>query len=359
MRTRAVLAVALLAALLAVTPAQARTSAQRPPTSTAVPATSVATGGILTGDRADLLGWLNGERAARGLSALTVDTRLTWVAQAWTNHMAAAGVLSHNPSTGSQIPSGWLAWGENVAWTQPNSAARIHNAWLASPGHLANMVNPTFTHVGIGWYVDANGRAWATQVFARYASAAPRATFPDVPVGSAFFTEIEWAAVLGITTGAAGGYFLPTAPVTREAVAAFMYRAITGKTIPACTGSVRVFPDVPASHPFCAAIEWLAAQGITTGTWLPNGSFGFDPSAQVTRQAVAAFLYRALNDGTDPACLGATRRFPDVPASQAFCGVIEWLAAERITTGFGDGTFGPLTPVQRQAVVAFLYRSLT
>jgi hypothetical protein len=123
---------------------------------------------------------------------------------------------------------------------------------------------------------------------------------------------------------------------------------------PECeTGGVGAFPDVPADHGFCTEIEWLVDEGITTG--YDDGTFR--PTTPVDRQSMAAFLYRAAGspNGPDPTC--TTAAFPDVPANHLFCGEIDWLVDEGITTGYDDGTFRPTTPVDRQSMAAFLYRA--
>ena len=70
--------------------------------------------------------------------------------------------------------------------------------------------------------------------------------------------------------------------------------------------------------------------------------------------AMAAFLYRASGS---PAFTPPTRaRFSDVPVGTAFRTEIEWLASTGTTTGYADGTYRPLSPVNRDAMAAFLYR---
>jgi hypothetical protein len=111
------------------------------------------------------------------------------------------------------------------------------------------------------------------------------------------------------------------------------------------------FPDVPASGQFSADIAWLVARHITSG----YADGGFHPGAAVSRQAMAAFLYRESNPGkADPACRAAL--FPDVPVSSAFCGDVAWLVARHITSGYADGGFHPGAAVSRQAMAAFLHR---
>ncbi len=360
MSTRTVVT-ALLALALGVLPATAAPAAQHAGASAGVSATAVRPSRVATvdlaGPAAELLAKTNAARAAAGAPALRVDASLTQVAQAWSNQMAASGVMAHNPYTSAQIPAGWLAWGENVGYTRPAVTSYLHDAWMASDGHRHNLLNPVFQYIGIGWTVDASGRGWGTQVFAQYpqsvAAALPR--FADVPFSATFYTDIEWAFQTGIATGYTGGIFLPGGAVTREAMAAFLYRAVTGQPVPACAGGARAFGDVPAAHPFCGAIEWLAGQGITTG--YPDGTFR--PGEPVSREAMAAFLFRTMNDGADPVCNGGSRRFLDVRSFDTLCGPVEWLASSGITTGWPDGSFRPWASVERQAMAAFLHRALS
>lgn len=174
-------------------------------------------------------------------------------------------------------------------------------------------------------------------------------SFSDVPPGHLFFSEITWLAERGITTGFDDGTFKPTMQLSRQAMAAFLYR-LAGE--PAYTPTGQRFSDVPASHQFYLEIEWLAATGITSG--YPDGTFR--PTGTLTRGEMAAFLYRAAGspDGANPGCTVVP--FSDVAVSSNFCGEITWLVGNNIAEGFPDGTFRPGNPLTRQAMAAFLYR---
>jgi len=178
-------------------------------------------------------------------------------------------------------------------------------------------------------------------------------SFSDVQPGHLFYDDIMWLAENGITGGYPDGTFRPNASVNRDAMAAFLYRMDhDGARAPACTTAA--FTDVPASHPFCGEIAWLASTGITTG-W-PDGTFR--PSQAVTREAMAAFLYRFDHGpGRAPACTYSP--FGDVLASHPFCGEIAWMAEQGISTGWVDGTFRPSLTIERQAMAAFLHRFAT
>lgn len=141
---------------------------------------------------------------------------------------------------------------------------------------------------------------------------------------------------------------------------------MTGRTLPrlvtvvlalalAVTGAPRAgaattsFTDVPPGTAFHTEITWLADVGITTG-WADGTFRPLDP---VNRDAMAAFLYRLAGS---PAYTPSGQRFSDVPPTSAFYTEIMWLADRGVSTGWPDGTFRPLEPVNRDAMAAFLYR---
>ncbi len=173
--------------------------------------------------------------------------------------------------------------------------------------------------------------------------------FGDVPPSAPFYAEITWLAGESITTGFPDGTFHPAASVERQAMAAFLYR-YAGRPAYTPPASAR-FSDVPTSSPFYTEISWLAAQGITTG--YPDG--GFHPLEAVSRQAMAAFLYRFA--GSPAFTPPTAARFGDVPPGAPFRAEVEWLASTGVTTGYPDGTFHPGANVERQAMAAFLYRA--
>ncbi|RIJ70548.1 DUF1349 domain-containing protein [Nakamurella silvestris] len=176
--------------------------------------------------------------------------------------------------------------------------------------------------------------------------------FGDYKSGQ-FFDDIMWLAESGITTGNPDGGFHPNEAVSRQAMAAFLYRSThDGANAPACTAAP--FTDVPVGNEFCGAIKWLASTGIANG--FSDGKFR--PGSPVARDAMAAFLYRLhlLTPGTTPAAACTTAPFTDVPVTQAFCKEISWLKAVGITDGNSDGTYTPGASVSRQAMAAFLHR---
>ncbi len=176
------------------------------------------------------------------------------------------------------------------------------------------------------------------------------APFPDVPRNSTFCKDITWFKKQHITTGYADHKYHPKASVSRQAMAAFLYRLQhNGRKAPACT--TPAFPDVPKSSTFCGDITWFKKQHITTG----YADHKYHPKASVSRQAMAAFLYR-LRHAVRKAPKCASAPFPDATGKSTFCGDIAWFKKQHITTGYADHKYHPKASVSRQAMAAFLYR---
>lgn len=102
-----------------------------------------------------LLQLVNTERSARGLKPLTLDSTLSNVARIKSQDMVTKRYFSHNsPTYGSPFDMmkrfgiTYRTAGENIAGNQSVQAA--HTALMNSPGHRANILNPQYTHLGIG-----------------------------------------------------------------------------------------------------------------------------------------------------------------------------------------------------------------
>lgn len=175
--------------------------------------------------------------------------------------------------------------------------------------------------------------------------------FSDVDGSSSFCEDITWLVGEGITNGYADGTFRPGSGVTRQAIAAWLYR-YAGQPEPPVgpcdtTGG---FSDIPASHPFCHQIMWMVDAGLANGYL--DGTF--KPTNPISRQAMAAFLFRLALQVEEGSCAGTG--FPDVANDHPFCHEIAWMVAGGITDGYADGTFRPTTTISRQAAAAFLHR---
>ncbi|PVE14554.1 S-layer homology domain-containing protein, partial [Arthrobacter sp. Bz4] len=122
--------------------------------------------------------------------------------------------------------------------------------------------------------------------------------------------------------------------------------------------SVSPFVDVSTTQLFYKEMAWLASQGISTGWVEGNGARTYRPLTPVNRDAMAAFMYRL--SGSPEFVAPSVSPFVDVSTTQLFYKEMAWLASQGISTGWVEGngarTYRPLTPVNRDAMAAFMYR---
>ncbi len=268
------------------------------------------------GDGTVSLSWpqASATTTAYGLRVFDIDSG-AWLEDVLASTSVRVGVLSVGHRVSFQVIA-WDAAGRASLWGP--SALIVVGA--ASPATTSTSTSSTTTTTTVPASVG---------------------TFSDDD-GSPFVEEIEWLASSGITQGCGGGRFCPNDVVTRGQMAAFLTRAL-GLSVPATDS----FTDDDGS-PFEADIEAIAAAGITVGC--DEGRFC--PGASVTREQMAAFLVRALSlpaSGVD-AFTDDDGRFLE-PEIQA-------LAASGVTQGCGGTSFCPAAPVTREQMAAFLFRAL-
>lgn len=117
---------------------------------------------------AEFIGRINDLRGSQGLPHLSTDEgQLRDVAVSWSASMADAGGISHRPNLGEVAPSSWIRLGENVG--VGSSVEALHNAFVASPGHYRNLVDPAFQIISVG-VVVRDGRIFVTENFMTVAS---------------------------------------------------------------------------------------------------------------------------------------------------------------------------------------------
>jgi uncharacterized protein YkwD len=96
----------------------------------------------------------NSQRVRYGLPALQIDTQLMESARQHAAWMASRRVLQH----------GSAAAAENIAMGQSSSHEAVQD-WMQSPGHRANILNFTYSRIGVGAYRAADGQIYWCQQF--------------------------------------------------------------------------------------------------------------------------------------------------------------------------------------------------
>jgi len=122
----------------------------------------------ISGKEQQVIALINQIRAQHGLSQLTANWQLSRVARYKSQDMADNNYFSHtSPTYGSpfqmmkQFGITYRTAGENIA-SGYASAQAVVNAWMNSAGHRANILNPSYTQIGVGYVADGNH--W-TQMF--------------------------------------------------------------------------------------------------------------------------------------------------------------------------------------------------
>ncbi len=177
----------------------------------------------------------------------------------------------------------------------------------------------------------------------------PKLPFTDVSTSDWFYSDIMFVYENGLFSGTDSRSFSPNASMTRAMLVTVLYR-LEGE--PAGTGSSS-FSDVSSGSYYEKAVAWAAANGIVTGT----GSTSFSPDAKVTREQLAAILYRyAQYKKLDTDAGAKLDSFSDAGNVSGYASeALSWAVSE----GLINGASGRLTPkgdATRAQVAAILHR---
>lgn len=139
----------------------------------------------------DLLRALNGERAARNLPALRPSPALVELARAQSVEMARQNILSHESAAGKslteRLASATLLFdanAENIARSGTFLINVIHQSFMDSPGHGANVLSPLFDEVGIGIVPGAGNTYFITEDFIKSLPQKPVAEVRSLVLGA-------------------------------------------------------------------------------------------------------------------------------------------------------------------------------
>lgn len=173
--------------------------------------------------------------------------------------------------------------------------------------------------------------------------------FSDLAPDS-WYTEAALQAVeAGWMSGTAPRIFAPEEPVTRGCFAAGLY-AMSGETAPE---GVR-FHDVPADHEAAAPAAWAEETGVATG--FSNGSFR--PSASITREQLAAMLYRfARHLDCDLTASASLDGFADAGSVHEYArDAMAWAVGQELLQGRSGSTLAPGGTASRGEMAVILSR---
>ena len=175
-------------------------------------------------------------------------------------------------------------------------------------------------------------------------------TFNDIPanVKSWAGDAIEYMAKQGYVGGTGSKTFSPNANMSRAMLVTVLYR-MAGE--PSVSGIANPFKDVVKGTYYYNAVLWAYNKGIVTG----KGADKFAPNDNVSRQEIAAFIYRYAGK---PTATGTLTGFSDYAKVSGYAtDAMKWATRNEIITGIG-GKLVPTAAATRAQVVAMLYRYL-
>lgn len=173
--------------------------------------------------------------------------------------------------------------------------------------------------------------------------------FTDVSTSDWFYDDVAFVYKNGLFSGTDSRSFSPNASMTRAMLVTVLYR-LEGE--PTVTGRSS-FTDVRSGAYYEKAVIWAAANGIVTGT----DSTSFSPGAKVTREQLAAILYRyAQYRKLDTDASAKLNSFTDADSVSAYASeALGWAVSESLING-ASGKLMPKGDATRAQVAAILHR---
>lgn len=225
----------------------------------------------------------------------------------------------------------------DLAQYAPTKSGATFEGWYADKG-----LTKKITSVKL----DAN-----TTVYAKWTEAPVSGLpFGDVKSADWFYNDVKYVYEKGMMAGTAADVFAPNATTTRAMIVTILYR-LEGS--PAVTGT-SAFVDVPAGQWYTDAVNWAAANQIVKGT----SATTFAPNASITREQMAAILYRYAQyksyDVTKKADLSG---YSDNSQVSAYAkDALAWANAAKLINGVTNTTLAPQGNATRAQVSAILHR---
>ena len=170
--------------------------------------------------------------------------------------------------------------------------------------------------------------------------------FTDVQESGWFYDAVAYVYGNGLMNGMTDTAFAPGVTMTRGMLVTILYRMAGSPAVSGAAG----FGDVPAGAYYADAAAWAAANGIVTG----YDADTFAPDALITREQLAAILYRCAGASGDNAALDG---FTDAASVSGYAsGAMAWAVDAGLITGMGDGTLAPQGSATRAQTAVILMR---
>ena len=178
----------------------------------------------------------------------------------------------------------------------------------------------------------------------------PNVDFLDVSRTDWFYYDVRYVCENGLMNGTSRNRFSPYGTATRGMLVTILYRM---ENEPRCFGSA-AFSDVKPGAYYEKAVVWASQNNIGSG--YTDGTFR--PDAPVTREQLAAILYRyAACQGYDVSQRADLSGFGDASSISGYAQeALSWAHAQGLVLGFEDGSLRPQATASRAQIAAVLMR---
>ena len=174
------------------------------------------------------------------------------------------------------------------------------------------------------------------------------AAFDDVSDGDWFAPAAAWAEAEGVMNGVSADSFDPYGAVTRAMAVTMLYR-MAGSPAISGVDLGHTYADVEPGAWYADAVYWAQLEGVANGT----GADAFSPNAGITREQMAAMLWRYAGQPE----AGEAADFTDGGRISSWAAdAVAWAAAAGIVSGRDGGAFDPQGGASRAECAAMLMR---
>ena len=280
----------------------------------------------------------------------------------YTEAQAAEFTVTFDPNNNKAIWTVVVENGKKVAEpSSPSKYGYVFDGWYlnSTSGSLYNFNTPVTSDITLvakyrkNTSTVNNGTSGGKYIPSSGETTTWKNPFLDVSESDWFYDVVKTANRNELMNGTAANYFDPNADITRGMFVTVLYR-LAGSPI---TG-VLDFVDVPSYEYYASAIAWAHKNGVVLGV----SETEFAPNEKITREQMAAILYRYMNYnnldtsiGEDTNVLSYSDSFS---MSEYAIPAIQWAVGAGVMNGNGDGTFAPANNATRAEAAAVFVRTL-
>ena len=317
---------------------------------------------------------VNQERTKQGLNALTMDKSLLETAMKRSAEIVVLFDLDHERPNGS-------SWDSAITKTQYNRAAEniaeyqttpqsVMTSWMDSSEHKANILNSSYTCIGIGCFKANDGKYYWVQTFTdgtpekisqqkntntkqSVQILSNRIPFSDVESTDWFYYAVKYTVTNNMILGYNSSTFSPDSTITRGMVVTILHRM---EGYPKATIKNK-FSDVSSSQYYYDAIVWATEKGIVHGYENKKGEFG--PDDNITREDLVVILKNyTIYKGKNVSISTDLSKFNDSSkVSEHAITSMQWAVAKGVITGTNNGkSLSPQGIATRAEFAAMLHK---